>query len=152
LIRRYKSWGTAVGPNDVALAQLDRPVPSRLQRPFRFRTDMPSAGSVVTILGHGSRAFVTKPSDCGSSDFRKARSSFLIDDTIEGHLRYVSDPYTGSICLGDSGGPSFVGNNRIFWVSSGTYYGDSTGDYVINAYGEVWRFWASSQIDSKMQD
>jgi hypothetical protein len=143
-VARYFSFG-ANGANDVAIAQLASPVPSAVATPMRFATAVPPLNTGATIVGHGARTFAVAPSQCGTTDLLKSTANFVIDASVLGNTKTFSNPYIGSVCPGDSGGPVFFNNNQIFWVSSATTL---SGSNVVNYYGEIWRL--RDQIDGVM--
>jgi hypothetical protein len=114
-IRRYRSFGSSVGPDDIALIQLAEAVPDSIATPAPMARAYPARGSRVTIYGYGC----TRRG--GSSDWRKRRYEHGYGDN------------TARLCPGDSGGPTLTDGGEVLRINSG-YWVDATG---YDIFGDV---------------
>ncbi|MBK6533669.1 MAG: trypsin-like serine protease [Deltaproteobacteria bacterium] len=117
-VDRYRSFGAAAGPTDVAILHLSDAVEPSLARPAPLAAARASEGDLVTVYGYGC-------TDRGSGSGHGTKRSYS--------YRFSASM---NLCSGDSGGPLFVGTaGPVFALNSG--YGDSSGD---DYFGDVVRF------------
>ena len=99
-----------MGPNDLGLIRLDKPVQDITPTaPYQQRDEM---GKLITLVGHGA----TKPGTGGKwkEDRQKRGATNIIDSANETHILFDFDaPETatsleGTAGPGDSGGPAFI--------------------------------------------
>jgi hypothetical protein len=106
-----------IGPDDVALLELDEPVPASLATPAPIARREPAAGSSATIYGYGCQA------RGGGGRFAKQKLS----------MRWGEE--TANLCPGDSGGPTITDDGSVARTNSG-YYGGASGP---DDFGLVYR-------------
>jgi hypothetical protein len=139
-IKNYHSFGSCSQPqaDDVAVAQLDRPVRTVVASPITFFWGArPPAGLPVWTYGHGCFGNL-------ATDPTKSVLNWTLD-TSSGNTRTLpTDTSPGTICPGDSGGPTNT-VNAIFWVTSGFFQNQRN----VIVFGEVWRL--SSSIQWQME-
>lgn len=106
-----------IGPDDVALLELDEPVPASLATPAPIARREPTSGSSATIYGYGCQA------RGGGGRFAKQKLSITWGEE------------TANLCPGDSGGPTISDDGSVARTNSG-YYGGSSGP---DDFGLVYR-------------
>lgn len=106
-----------IGPDDVALLELDAPVPTSLATPAPIARTAPATGSDATLYGYGCQA------RGGGGRFAKQR------------LAITWGEETANLCPGDSGGPTITAAGEVARTNSG-YYGGSGGP---DDFGLVYR-------------
>lgn len=119
-IRRYRSYASSVGPDDVALIQLAEAVPASVATPAPIASAYPARGDRVTIYGYGCTRRGT------STDWRKRR------------YEHAFGASTTALCPGDSGGPTLTAAGEVLRINSG-YWVDATG---YDIFGDVPRNYA----------
>lgn len=99
-----------MGPNDLALIRLDRPVAG--VQPAALYRNRDEAGQTLVLVGHGD----TKNGLGGEwvMDRKKRGATNVVDSTTSAHLRFDFDsgaaatPLEGTAGPGDSGGPAYI--------------------------------------------
>ena len=114
-IERYVSYGSNVGPDDVAIIRLATAVPAEVATPARLASVNPDAGAGVTIYGYGCQR-------------RGTRSSWA-----KQKVRVTWGRSSANLCPGDSGGPTMTDDGQVTRVNSG-YWLDSAG---LDIFGSV---------------
>ena len=117
-IRQYVSYGSSRDGSeaDVALIQLDEPVPASVARPDPPPGEHPARGTTVAIYGYGCQ-------NRGSQSGRFSKQVFEFDWGDE----------TRNLCPGDSGGPTITPDGEVVTVNSAYLIGPGTdlfGDVV----------------------
>ena len=115
-VTQYVSFGRDLGRDDVALLQLETPVPNVLAQPAAIATQAPAPGSTLTVYGYGCTH------RAGNSDWQKRKASF------------AQGRDSSYLCPGDSGGPVFdETTGSVLRINSG-YWMDSAGTDI---YGDI---------------
>lgn len=109
-IVRARSYGSALGANDLALLALDCGGPEEALPFYDFTAEAPGRGRAVTFVGFG----------CAERDDR-------VFDRIRRSSTFAYGVTARVTCPGDSGGPLLLGG-RVAAIASG--YSRSTGEDV----------------------
>jgi hypothetical protein len=115
-ITRFRSYGTELGADDIALMQLGVSVPPEVATPAPLATARPADGASLTVFGYGCTQRGTH------TDWLKRKATFRQGDA------------TAHLCPGDSGGPVFDDvRGAVLRINSG-YYLNARGD---DLFGDV---------------
>ena len=112
----HMSVGTGLGPRDISLMHLTRPVPNSIAQPIPLAETEPEAGAGGEVYGYGCRGRTHGGPCLGTA--AKRRFSFRVGER------------TAVLAEGDSGGP-FIVNEHV--VSINSAYDPGNGDVDIMA-------------------
>ena len=142
-IVRHPDYGGPGGerPNDIALVELEAPVPDVEPIPIR-RADLgPVVGSTVTYVGFGAAR-----SDGGGSG-RKRRSAERLLDVLS--TVYVTEQVGGGVCFGDSGGPGLLSTEdglEVIGVNSTVFGNPSCEEYSTQIRVDAHQTWLDREM------
>ncbi len=125
-----------MGPADIALVRLERPVTN--VRPVALYQGRDEQGKTITLVGHGD----TKPGTGGEwkADGKKRGATNIIDAVTNAHIQFDFDPpgagtqLEGTAGPGDSGGPAFLHINDVTYIAGVSSLGEP-GEQGPGTYG-----------------